>query len=187
MAKPSEPFALLVTWFAPRCFKLLFLPSFRLRLFFHPLIPLTSYPPPLSSSKLPLKFCSGYLLLILTSLFGLSPSYYHLLDHVCFLCKALYGLKQALHAWYQRFVVYLFTLGFYSSKPDSSLFTYHRSFDIVYLLLYIGDIILTTSSTTLISKVISQLSSEFPMSDLGSLSFFIGIASTRTLYGLFLS
>ncbi|KAJ9552322.1 hypothetical protein OSB04_016367 [Centaurea solstitialis] len=88
-------------------------------------------------------------------------------DHVCRLRKALYGLKQAPRAWYQRFAVYLSSLGFLSSKTDTSLFTYHHGSDTIYLLLYVDDIILTASSPKLISMVISQLSSEFPMSDLG--------------------
>ncbi|KAJ9564595.1 LOW QUALITY PROTEIN: hypothetical protein OSB04_000561, partial [Centaurea solstitialis] len=108
-------------------------------------------------------------------------------DHVCRLRKALYGLKQAPRAWYQRFAVYLSSLGFISSKTDTSLFTYHRGSDTIYLLLYVDDIILTASSPSLISRVISQLSSEFPMSDLGPLSFFLGIAASRSKSGLFLS
>ncbi|KAJ9566603.1 hypothetical protein OSB04_002569 [Centaurea solstitialis] len=108
-------------------------------------------------------------------------------DHVCRLRKALYGLKQAPRAWYQRFAVYLSSLGFISSKTDTSLFTYHRGSDTIYLLFYIDDIILTASSPTLISMVISKLSSEFPMSDLGPLSFFLGIAASRSKSGLFLS
>ncbi|KAJ9565992.1 hypothetical protein OSB04_001958 [Centaurea solstitialis] len=84
-------------------------------------------------------------------------------DHVCRLRKALYGLKQAPRAWYYRFAVYLSSLGFLSSKTDTSLFTYHRGSDTIYLLLYVDDIILTASSPTLISMVISKLSSEFPM------------------------
>ncbi|KAJ9565778.1 LOW QUALITY PROTEIN: hypothetical protein OSB04_001744, partial [Centaurea solstitialis] len=94
-------------------------------------------------------------------------------DHVCRLHKALYGLKQA-----PRFL---------SSKTDTSLFTYHCGSDTIYLLLYVNDIILTASSPTLISMVISQLSSEFPMSDLGPLSFFLGIVASRSKSGLFLS
>ncbi|KAJ9542459.1 hypothetical protein OSB04_028965 [Centaurea solstitialis] len=101
-------------------------------------------------------------------------------DHVCRLRKALYGLKQAPRAWYHRFAVYLSSLGFLSSKTDTSLFTYHRGSDTIYLLLYVDDIILTASSPTLISMVISKLSSEFPMSDLGPLSFFLGIAASRS-------
>ncbi|KAJ9563084.1 hypothetical protein OSB04_008244 [Centaurea solstitialis] len=108
-------------------------------------------------------------------------------DHVCRLRKALYGLKQAPRAWYHRFAVYLSSLGFLSSKTDTSLFTYHRGSDTIYLLLYVDDIILTASSPTLISMVISKLSSEFPMSDLGPLSFFLGIAASRSKSGLFLS
>ncbi|KAJ9547665.1 hypothetical protein OSB04_020208 [Centaurea solstitialis] len=108
-------------------------------------------------------------------------------DHVCRLRKALYGLKQAPRAWYHHFAVYLSTLGFLSSKTDTSLFTYHRGSDTIYLLLYVDDIILTASSPTLISMVISKLSSKFPMSDLGPLSFFLGIAASRSKSGLFLS
>ncbi|KAJ9537125.1 hypothetical protein OSB04_029858 [Centaurea solstitialis] len=108
-------------------------------------------------------------------------------DHVCRLRKALYGLKQAPRAWYHRFAVYISSLGFLSSKTDTSLFTYHRGSDTIYLLLYVDDIILTASSPTLISMVISKLSSEFPMSDLGPLSFFLGIAASRSKSGLFLS
>ncbi|KAJ9555155.1 LOW QUALITY PROTEIN: hypothetical protein OSB04_009769 [Centaurea solstitialis] len=108
-------------------------------------------------------------------------------DHVCRLRKALYGLKQAPRAWYHRFAVYVSSLGFLSSKTDTSLFTYHRDSDTIYLLLYVDDIILSASSPTLISMVISKLSSEFPMSDLGPLSFFLGIAASRSRSGLFLS
>ncbi|KAJ9562428.1 hypothetical protein OSB04_007588 [Centaurea solstitialis] len=108
-------------------------------------------------------------------------------DHVCRLRKALYGLKQAPRAWYHRFAVYLSSLGFLSSKTDTSLFTYHRGSDTIYLLLYVDDIILTASSPTLISMVISKLSSEFPMSDWGPLSFFLGIDASRSKSGLFLS
>ncbi|KAJ9546692.1 hypothetical protein OSB04_019235 [Centaurea solstitialis] len=90
-------------------------------------------------------------------------------------------------AWYHRFAVYLFSLGFLSSKTDTSLFTYHCGPDTIYLLLYVDDIILTASSPTLISMVISKLSYEFPMSDLGPLSFFLGIAASRSKSGLFLS
>ncbi|KAJ9564021.1 hypothetical protein OSB04_009181 [Centaurea solstitialis] len=118
-----------------------------------------------------------------------SPGYVNVSfpDHVCRLRKALYGLKQAPRAWYHRFAVYLSSLGFLSSKTDTSLFTYHRGSDTIYLILYVDDIILTASSPTLISMVISKLSSEFPMSDLGPLSFFLGIAASRSNHGLFLS
>lgn len=40
---------------------------------------------------------------------------------------------------------------------------------------------------SLITQVISRLSTEFAMTDLGSLSFFLGISATRSAQGLFLS
>ena len=56
-----------------------------------------------------------------------------------------------------------------------------------YLLLYVDDIILTASSDKLHQSIISRLSSEFAMKDLGHLSYFLGIAVTRHAGGLFLS
>ncbi|MCH87604.1 retrovirus-related Pol polyprotein from transposon TNT 1-94, partial [Trifolium medium] len=56
-----------------------------------------------------------------------------------------------------------------------------------YILLYVDDIILTTSSKALRQSIMSLLSSEFAMKDLGSLSYFLGIAVTRHTDGLFLS
>lgn len=57
----------------------------------------------------------------------------------------------------------------------------------IYLIFYVKDIILTPSSHSLISKVISQLSFEFPMSDLGYRSLLFGIISSRSALNLFLS
>ena len=56
-----------------------------------------------------------------------------------------------------------------------------------YLLLYVDDIILTASSTDLLRRIITRLSTEFAMKDLGDLSFFLGIAVTRDSKGMFLS
>lgn len=78
-----------------------------------------------------------------------------------------------------------FFLGFLGSQSDSSLFTFHRGSDTIYLLLYFDDIILTTSSPTHISMVISWLSFEFPITDLRPLSLFLGITATLTDYSLF--
>ena len=117
------------------------------------------------------------------------PEYVHptFLDHVCCLRKALYGLKQAPRAWYQRFAVYISSLGFISSRSDSSLFTFHHDLETIYLLLYVDDIILTASNPSLITRFITRLSSDFAMTDLGLLSFFLRISATRSTDSLFLS
>ena len=56
-----------------------------------------------------------------------------------------------------------------------------------FLLLYVDDIILTASFDALRMSIISQLSAEFAMSDLGQLSYFLGVAVQRHASGLFLS
>lgn len=108
-------------------------------------------------------------------------------DHVCLLRKSFYGLKQAPCAWYQRFADFVATIGFTHSKSDHSLFIYCRGTDIAYILLYVDDIILTASSDALRCSIISLLSAEFAMKDLGQLSYFLDIAVTCTKNGLFLS
>ncbi|GJV27968.1 ribonuclease H-like domain-containing protein [Tanacetum coccineum] len=79
-------------------------------------------------------------------------------DYVCLLQKLLYGLKQA-----------------------------PRGQDTAYLLLYVDDIILTASSTSLLQRIIFLLHAEFAMTDLGLLNYFLGISATRTTSGIFLS
>ncbi|KAJ9560437.1 hypothetical protein OSB04_005597 [Centaurea solstitialis] len=90
-------------------------------------------------------------------------------DHVCLLKKSLYGLQQAPRAWYQQFADYVATIGFSHSKSDHSLFVYKQGCDIAYILLYVDDIILTTSSDKLRTSIMALLASEFAMKDLGPL------------------
>ncbi|KAK8937455.1 hypothetical protein KSP39_PZI012258 [Platanthera zijinensis] len=108
-------------------------------------------------------------------------------EHVCHLRKSLYGLKQAPRAWYHRFASFVATIGFSHSKSDHSLFIFRHGHDITYLLLYVDDIILITSTDALRRHLISVLSAEFSMTDLGSLHFFLGIQVTRDNNSLFLS
>ena len=107
-------------------------------------------------------------------------------QHVCKLKKALYGLKQALSAWFQRFSSFLLKLGFTCSCVDTS-FVLHRQHQIIYLLLYVDDIILTGNNNSLLDNFIRQLHSEFATKDLGSLGYFLGLEATSTSTGLFLS
>nr|GEW01429.1 ribonuclease H-like domain-containing protein [Tanacetum cinerariifolium] len=59
--------------------------------------------------------------------------------------------------------------------------------DTAYLLLYVDDIVLTTSSEILLHKIIASLHQEFSMTDLGSLNYFLGIFVTRDSSGMSLS
>jgi len=99
--------------------------------------------------------------------------------HVCLLRKSRYGLKQAPRAWYKQLVDYVSSISFSQRKCDHSLFIYKKNTHMAYILLYVDDIILTTSSDGLQQSIISLLSSDFTMKDLGPLSYFLGITVTR--------
>lgn len=64
---------------------------------------------------------------------------------------------------------------------------YKAGADTAYLLLYVDDIFLTSSSIELIHSLIGHLHTEFAMIDLGDLHHSLGISVTRTSNGLFLS
>ena len=103
------------------------------------------------------------------------------------LLKSLYGLKQAPKAWFKRFTSQLLHLGFVASLADSTLFVYHAGSTVLYLLLYVDDIIIIGSAPTQIAYLISTLSATFDLKDLGPLNYFLGIQITPTKYGLTLS
>jgi hypothetical protein len=107
-------------------------------------------------------------------------------DYVCHLNKSLYGLKQAPRAWYSRFASHILSLGFIGAQSDTSLFIYWHGY-MTYLLLYVDDIMITASSTSLLRRIIDALAAEFAMKDLGSLHHFLGVSVTPRNGGLFLS
>ena len=70
----------------------------------------------------------------------------HHSGYVCRLKKSFYGLKQAPRAWYKRFADYVTTICFRHSTSDHSLFIYRQHSNMAYILLYVDDIILITST-----------------------------------------
>jgi hypothetical protein len=106
-------------------------------------------------------------------------------DHVCKLQKSLYGLKQAPRAWFERFTSHLLTIGFVASTTDPSLFVLRTGSTVLYLLLYVDDIILTGNSSSTVISLITQLAHTFELKDLGPLRFFLGLQIDYTRAGLF--
>ena len=75
------------------------------------------------------------------------PAY---LDNACLLHMALYGLKRVPRAWYERFITQLLgLLGFIASGAHGDLFIYKQNTNLVYLLLYVDDIIVTGNHSSL--------------------------------------
>ncbi|GJX57286.1 ribonuclease H-like domain-containing protein [Tanacetum coccineum] len=79
-------------------------------------------------------------------------------------------------------IVYMHQLpGFVDSRYP------HYGSQLAYLLIYVYDVILTSSSPAILQQIIDSLHNEFDMTDLGVLNYFLGISTNRTSIGLFLS
>jgi len=100
-------------------------------------------------------------------------------DHLCKLKRSLYGLKQAPRQWFSRLAAVLIDFGFVGSKADLSLFVHIDTSNIIYILIYVDDIIITGSNAAIITDIIQRLHKEFSITDLGPLSFFLGIKAIR--------
>lgn len=94
---------------------------------------------------------------------------------VCRLLKTIYGLKQSARGWNRRIHKYLIRCGFEQSKIDSNMYIYTKGDKIAYLALYVDDTLIIASSSQMLQTVKKLLSSEFCMTDLGQLSFFLGM------------
>ncbi|KAK1660706.1 hypothetical protein QYE76_048865 [Lolium multiflorum] len=107
--------------------------------------------------------------------------------HLCHLIKALYGLKQAPRAWHARLGTALRGLGFLPSTADTSLFLLQRPQVTMYILVYVDDIILVSSSVTAADRLVSSLRTAFAVKDLGKLHYFLGLEVTHDDTGLTLT
>lgn len=86
-------------------------------------------------------------------------------DHVRRLRKAIHGLKQAPRAWYTELQSFLLSLGFANSLMDTSLFVLQRRKELVYLLIYMDDILMTGNSKPAIATILCLLAERFSVKD----------------------
>ena len=96
-------------------------------------------------------------------------------DKVYKLLKALYGLRQAPRAWYSRFNQYLLKLGFVKCPFEHAVYTKKFGADSLIVGVYVDDLIITGTSASHIIKFKGDMSREFDMSDLGKLSYYLGL------------
>jgi hypothetical protein len=108
-------------------------------------------------------------------------------SYVCKLDKAIYGLKQPPRPWYSKLSTRLRELEFVPSKSDTSLFIYKKSGITMYMLIYVDDIIVASSSTEAVTTLLKDLKDSFALKDLGDLSYFLGIEVRKLDNGLVLS
>eukprot|EP01018_Ginkgo_biloba_P029270 Gb_13694 [translate_table: standard] len=94
---------------------------------------------------------------------------------VCRLKKDLYGLKQAPRVWYSRIDDYFISSRFTRCESDYSLYVKHEDGEILVVILYVDDLIITVNNTSQINYLKKQLSEAFEMSDLGLLHYYLGM------------
>ena len=107
--------------------------------------------------------------------------------HVCKLKKTIYSLKQAPRAWYQKVKNFLLSSGFKNSYADAFLFVFNVDGHILYLLIYVDDIIITSIDTAVIDCFVTDLANRFSIKDLGLLIYFLGVKVVHNKNALLLS
>ena len=100
---------------------------------------------------------------------------------------SLYGLKQAPRAWYAKMYSFPLATCFSRCHSDNNVYTKRVDGHLIMLVLYVDDLILTSSDPKLINHVKSSLKNKFEMTDLGYLHYFLGIQVLQSKEGISLS
>ena len=98
---------------------------------------------------------------------------------VCKLLKSIYGLKQASRSWNIRFDETIKTYGFKQNEDEPCVYKLIKESSVVFLILYVDDILLIGNDVGVLSSVKEWLSKQFQMNDLGEASYVLGIQIIR--------
>ena len=100
--------------------------------------------------------------------------------------KELYGLKQAPRAWYSRIDSYLTETRFHRSESEPTVYTkVNEQGKMLIVYLYVDDLIFTSDFGIADFKVVME--SEFEMTYLGLMKFFLGIEVQQFESGIFIT
>ena len=98
---------------------------------------------------------------------------------VCKLKTSLYGLKQSPRMWYHKFDTFIQGLGFTRSKADHCVYFKLIGNCVIYLVLYVDDMLLVGNDKEIIHDLKTQLSSKFDMKDLDAANYILGMEIKR--------
>nr|GEU85858.1 uncharacterized mitochondrial protein AtMg00810-like [Tanacetum cinerariifolium] len=101
--------------------------------------------------------------------------------------KALYGLNQAPRAWYETLATYILENGFQRGTIDQTLFIKKQQKDILFVQIYVDDIIFGATNTALCQSFKKPMKDKFQMSSMGELTFFLGLQVKQKKDGIFIS
>ena len=93
--------------------------------------------------------------------------------------RSIYGLKQASRSWNLHFDETIKTYGFEQNVDEPCVYKYIKEKKVVFLVLYVDDILLIGNDVETLSNVKKWLVEEFQIKDLGEASYIIGIQIIR--------
>lgn len=96
-------------------------------------------------------------------------------EYVLKLNKALYGLKQAGNAWFKTINRLLLKLGFKPCGGDTCMYTKRVGNDMVYICLYVDDMVVSARTIELVNEVKSSIASQFRIKELGPVKHLLGM------------
>lgn len=89
--------------------------------------------------------------------------------------KALYGLRQAPRAWNIKINQILQNLGFLRCSKEPSLYIKEEKTGLLVVCVYVDDLLVTSSCLQSIMNFKKEMGNKFEMSDLGKLTYYLGI------------
>ncbi|KAJ9535962.1 hypothetical protein OSB04_un000872 [Centaurea solstitialis] len=109
-------------------------------------------------------------------------------DKVCKLKRSIYGLKQASRSWNLCFHEKVKEFGFSRSEDESCVYVKASGSNVVFLVLYVDDILLIGNNVPMLQDEKIWLGKCFAMKDLGNAAYILGIRiyrdRTKRLIGL---
>ena len=109
-------------------------------------------------------------------------------EKVCRLQRSIYGLKQASRSWNMRFDETIRSYDFIKNEDEPCVYKKISGSAIIFLVLYVDDILLIGNDVGMLSSVKAWLSKNFSMKDLGEATYVLGIRiyrdRSRRLLGL---
>lgn len=91
------------------------------------------------------------------------------------LLKSLYGLRQAPRAWYSKLNKCLESLGFVRCPYEHAVYIKREGEESIIVGVYVDDLLITGTDMSLIRNFKEQMRNIFEMSDMGKLSYYLGI------------
>lgn len=100
-------------------------------------------------------------------------------EKVCLLRKSIYGLKQASRVWNLKLRGVLIEAGYKSSQMDPCIFFKLDGHGMIFIAIYVDDVLYFTNSAELKANLQHILTSKFKMKDMGVAEFCVGLRITR--------